>query len=530
MNSNGSGQSETMKHVKQPDMHRSYHRIVHFIFLLFVSALFSLYLYATANKIMTYFSHNEHMYIAAGYLIKQGKVLYRDFAFLQMPLLPLLYGTFYKLTGTSLYLLIGKCFSCLFYFASALILVLYSRRISRSGYFSFSIVILFLLNFTFLGAAQESSNYIAPIFTSFLAYHLFVGSIESTPGFIRLFLSGVFTAITVGLKLYYAPIVFPFLFTALLFPRSKRFKERIISIFLPLVLGTASGFLPVLYYMASNYSVFIFDNLGYHVTNTLWRTLSGYTGVMTLSAKMMAAREVFFSCDNLLIISGAILVLSFGMIKRRPESGPGLLELVPPGLFLSVLLAVVSLVTLFQPTPMFIRYFPMPMSFLLLVFISAFPLVHTPNDSFHKIVSLSFALILITYSTPALFPAKGAWKGFTIHTIARNIKQELPKNPSGAIATLSPLFAVEADLPIYPELATGPFLYRIGDLLTPEQRKLFHGTSPSTISKLFDSRPPLAIFTGFEGDLDTPLIRYAVTHNYRKVHGFFGGGMLYVRR
>ena len=55
----------------------------------------------------------------------------------------------------------------------------------------------------------------------------------------------------------------------------------------------------------------------------------------------------------------------------------------------------------------------------------------------------------------------------------RKIKNEVigKQNKHGKIATLSPLYAIEANLPIYHELATGPFLYRVGDLLRPEQRK-----------------------------------------------------------
>ena len=62
---------------------------------------------------MTHFGHDEHMYVTAGYLVKEGRMLYRDFAYLQAPYLPLIYGFVYKLTGTSHYLLAAKgiCFS-----------------------------------------------------------------------------------------------------------------------------------------------------------------------------------------------------------------------------------------------------------------------------------------------------------------------------------------------------------------------------------------------------------------------------------
>jgi hypothetical protein len=97
------------------------------------------------------------------------------------------------------------------------------------------------------------------------------------------------------------------------------------------------------------------------------------------------------------------------------------------------------------------------------------------------------------------------------------------------IATLSPLFVIESNLPIYSELSTGPFLYRVGDLLTPEQRNRFVGTSPKSIGYLFAEDPPAAILIGFEGALDKPLVEYAIIHNYKKIDVIGFGGELYVR-
>ncbi len=38
------------------------------------------------------------------------------------------------------------------------------------------------------------------------------------------------------------------------------------------------------------------------------------------------------------------------------------------------------------------------------------------------------------------------------------------------LATVSPVYAIESGLGIYPELSTGSFVLRIGDLLSEEQR------------------------------------------------------------
>jgi hypothetical protein len=88
---------------------------------------------------------------------------------------------------------------------------------------------------------------------------------------------------------------------------------------------------------------------------------------------------------------------------------------------------------------------------------------------------------------------------------------------------------MEANLPLYPQFSTGPFLYRIGDLLTPELRKKFVGTSQGTVGELLNADPPAAILAGFEKDLDNPLIEYARAHDYRLVDVSGLDGQLFVR-
>lgn len=63
----------------------------------FFAAVIFLGLIGDFAKIMTLLNHNEHMYITAGVLVSQNKILYKDFAYLQTPYLPLLYGGLYKI-------------------------------------------------------------------------------------------------------------------------------------------------------------------------------------------------------------------------------------------------------------------------------------------------------------------------------------------------------------------------------------------------------------------------------------------------
>jgi hypothetical protein len=72
---------------------------------------------------------------------------------------------------------------------------------------------------------------------------------------------------------------------------------------------------------------------------------------------------------------------------------------------------------------------------------------------------------------------------------------------------------------VYDEFATGPFLYRVGDLLSVEERELYVGTSASTVGALLSGRPPAAILVGkYPGGLDEPIEEFAFTHEYQRVN------------
>ena len=131
------------------------------------------------------------------------------------------------------------------------------------------------------------------------------------------------------------------------------------------------------------------------------------------------------------------------------------------------------------------------------------------------------------------------WTGIRVHEIAHRVSKAIgDRRHDGKVATLSPLYAIEAGLKIYDELSTGPFTYLSGDLLTAEQRKKYKITSPNSISKMFEDDPPIAIFVGFESfdyvrksmDMESPLVAYAEQKGFERVHGDFGGRTLYVNR
>jgi hypothetical protein len=97
-------------------------------------------------------------------------------------------------------------------------------------------------------------------------------------------------------------------------------------------------------------------------------------------------------------------------------------------------------------------------------------------------------------------------------------------------------------MPIYSEFATGPFLYRVGELLSSEDHGRYKGTSPSAVAELLVQDPPAAsLVHGDESEyaepeyaeseyeeLESPLRQFAEEYGYQLVERDFDGIELYV--
>lgn len=108
---------------------------------------------------------------------------------------------------------------------------------------------------------------------------------------------------------------------------------------------------------------------------------------------------------------------------------------------------------------------------------------------------------------------------------------------SGPIATLSPARAVDARLPLDRRFITGPFLLRTRAVLTPAQAHAFHAATWRTVAADLDRAPPAALLTGGEmapgpaapHGLDAPLANWAIVRGYRPVMLPSGETTLFIR-
>ena len=97
---------------------------------------------------------------------------------------------------------------------------------------------------------------------------------------------------------------------------------------------------------------------------------------------------------------------------------------------------------------------------------------------------------------------------------------------------MSPIRVLGAGRGVYPEFATGPFVFRSGDAIGGPQAAVIKAATPATLDALFASRPPAAILTGLEPSwpirADAALTDYARRHGFRPVQAP-QGAMLFIR-
>lgn len=478
--------------------------------------------------------HDENMYVTAGVLLDDLS-MYSDFAFLQMPYLPWLYRTAFALTGTTSTYLVARVVTVLFALVAAVALYLAGLRVTGSRLAALCGAALLLLNELVVRAVHEASNHVAPMALGLLAFLLFTAAFrEGSTRRALLLLSGIAVGAAVGTRLTYAALLPVYAIASSMWPSHLARGARLKAVALPWLAGTVVGLLPAAWYLVRAPGAFVFDNLGYHLANAEWRRLTGFPHAMTLEGKAtFLVTDVLAVPTVLVLVLGAAVALGLAIAMRADrEAGP------EPGghrerVLAAMLLAASTLVAL-APSPVFAKYFtvPIPYLILLVVYTTRPGSPHAPAAGTLLVAAAAISLGLggpRYLATSRALGSPSRWVPVDVHAKAASIGAAVAAAGPGKVATLTPLLAVEAGLPVYPELASGPFLYRVGDLLTPEQRAGVRGTSPSTVGDLLRGDPPSAVLVGFEGELDAPLEAFARRSGYVKADGDFWGATLYVR-
>ena len=480
---------------------------------------------------------DENMYVSAGVLI-QNYSLYKDFAFLQMPYLPHLYGIIFSLTGTTHYLLIAEVINFFFMALSSLLIYIISYRFSKNILIALAILLLFLFNDIMTCTMEYSANAIVPIAFSLSAFYLFINNSESNSiNIFGLFFSGIFSALAIGTKLYYAVTLPPFFIASLCYPKEWKFKQRFLKVMLPLSLGVIIGLMPVFYYYLKDIEIFMFNNLGYHKLNTIYREMTGFTHAMSLFSKIEYGMRILKSPANTALLIGALFLL-FILIKQRLNEKELFRKIGMENLLL-ILLVLFTAIAAFIPTPLWLHYFALPFPFVILLLPYWYSRLITSTRNLTNFLIVCLVLVTFLGSGSTLFNQlnyifhTNQWSSLTVHHTAEELENCIgTMDENDKVATLYPLYALEGELSIYKELSASDFIFRLGKLLPGDIRNKYSYISSDNIFELFEREPPKAILVDIiaKPELYKPFVKYAEEHDYQKIQKDFNGMILYIQK
>lgn len=476
--------------------------------------------YLFLNAMTLPLDHNEHMYVTAGHLMKSNE-LYRDFAFLQMPYLPILYDAVFRVFQVDHLLLASRLCSLFFAIACCVAMWLIIYKETKNYAVSHLSTLIFGLSYFIQDISVEAANYMMPMCATLFAVLLYQDILENPELRLpKMYCLGLILALAAGTKLYYSAFFIPFLGCSAVYPLREDFSRKLIYQTAPLVVGFTVGLIPVIHYVSNYPEAFWFNNITYHFLNLQWR---GFDPGLNIGYRIDSFLKVFLDYPSNLAFAGIVILIALNCLKAS-DSRKRIGYLDQPVTTLSFMLLIVGICVAITPLPIFMYYFAAAFPFA--VIFGCCLLKRAPIScwsSFDKaLVSVGILVMIgsasVTFSQRfGTFTRFGSWTPIQVHSVAHKIRSELGSQFGvGKMATLSPLYAVEAKLPIYPQFSTGPFVFRIGTLLSTHELDVVKGVSSQTLDRLFTKEPPAAIIVGNEPTIEASLEAHGKNNGSRE--------------
>ena len=485
-------------------------------------------------------TYDEDQYVAAGAMALH-LMPYRDFAYLQAPLYPLVLAPFFAVAH-GWFLLMARLVSFGFATCSGLLLWHLVRRLGAGLGLSMLLLTACLASPFLLAPLANARNDGLPLLLLLagLAVHLWVDDPGVGPGVVgawltrvagrpwAFFLARILAALLLGLA---AEAKVSYVFAPFLIALHAAFAPR--GRVLPTALGLLLAAAPAVFFLSAAPEGFLFGLIEYHLhAPAAWYTAMNEPDLLLPWARIQALAGFLTLGGNVtLAMLAAVFALVVTGRKRSWKRPGGLLVGMTAGATLCAML----------PAPTWAMYFA-PVAPLLACCIAHlnFVLTYVAGVRRKRILLLVSIVPMLPFlwlqvsELPGMLD-HGNWVGVDAHRNAQHIRDALIT--SGAtgteVATLFPLWVIDAN-EIRPEFSTGPFVFRSGDSFDAGLLGRLHALSPSTLGAALDADPPDAIYAGRYGTawrvpMDAALASYAQAHGWRLVRTDDTGGRLWLR-
>jgi hypothetical protein len=458
-------------------------------------------------------SNDEHMYITAG-VLTQSHTLYKDFAYLQMPYLPLVYAGIYAVTGTEYYLLYARIFTFLTVFASAVVLFILGYKITGNFAFSLMGVLLYSFSGITIHSLGYASNAAPPVLFSLLAVYFFLrvrfgGGVRP----MHVFLAGLFIAFACGVKLYYIVIMIPLIISTFIFPGSYSFWSKLRYSFVPLLAGFIAGILPVVYYYLIDPQLFTFYNIGFHqIKNELFTGNTYFSAGNTPAAYSILT---YITWEEILPVILITVMAVFSLVLNfRSKSDLYHKYIVHKRNFIVCGVLTAALLPALQPWTLWQHYLAYPFPFIILFLYAVYTILDGRYKRIFVTVVVSASLYVIVYAVPGIvLPVQNItitdrWVPVQYHHAARAVTLEIPDDAK--IAAFDPLLALEGGRQVYPEFSSGYFVYHLTDTLHAGGTERYGILSPSSFPEWLMREQPAAIIIPNQHKFN-PIVDHGIT-------------------
>jgi 4-amino-4-deoxy-L-arabinose transferase-like glycosyltransferase len=477
--------------------------------ILFLLAWLVIFVMLLAHSMLKHLDHDEHQFIASAVLLARERLLpYRDYPYFHMPYLIGIYAILFQFTDHLL--LAARLFSMVCAF---LILVLigfaagrlFAEKKPRVRIFlQASILLISIANPLFSITSGRSWNHDLPTLLTLAAFLLICRATRDKTKFTMLIIAGGLMGIAIGTRLTFAPaaLVMPL---ALLFQREinihDRFKQAAGFIFGLMICLIPAG---IIFVLAPRQ--FIFGNLKYPIFNTSFRAAQNYHGAITILAKLTYLLELALLPANAVLLF--ICIVSVVVVWRRRIQEHRWFEIR-----LLLLLIFALIIAGLAPAPLFSEYFYTPMLFILIAAmycVATLEMTRRWAIIFAAAALISLPYIVIEYHDIMRLSAWRDWVPMQVHQEGEQIAIAAGH---GRVLTLAPIFPLEGHAEIYPELATGPFAWRVAPLVSESEESTMHELDVDDLDAALMNRPPTAVVLGLEIIEDKELLAYALRHN-----------------
>jgi len=446
-------------------------------------------------------SRDEQMYCTAGALMAQGLDIYEDFSYVsQLPYHPLMLAAIYKILGTTHYLLTARLVTVLcevLTMACMVALCLHLMgQFRKLGLFLAVIAVAFYATNPLVYMANGYAwNHGVVVFLVMLALYLFITCpFETRSNYGRVFTIGVLLSIATGMRVTTALIQLAF--TVMVFMKHSRSGREKNLLRLSFLGGSVLALAWPLWVIAQAGDAFLANLID------IPRVYGEYlrsTGASHSKLDMALACLIQPGYLALLLATGFVWLQA-----RKTNACTGIRK----NQMLVWLMPASCFVIAFVPPTLWRQYLAIPVPFLCVALAMLFcRLCQSASTGNAKalqksfiasnvcvLIAIGFQLVTLFGHPPQIFPS--TWAPIRLHNTGQQIAQVIHK--SGPVLTLAPLYPLEGGCMIYPELSCGSIVFRIGDLLSPQQQAQVQAVGPGSLPSLIGDRAPAAVLLGVE--------------------------------